>query len=251
MKQILPRFFAAALLALVVADCSSLPVGQPGEAAEKLAQKMIKAADYDKWQNTAAVTFVFRGDDRVFWDKKRKLIEVQFKKNTVQFSEITGKSLCLEGERRLLDECGELTQAAVKRFYNHTFWLNPVFHIQSPGTERALVENDKLLVSFKSGGSTPGDAYLFTADEEGKVADMRMWVSILTIKGMRAVFSDYRTTETGVRIAHHHKLSGIVSVDLSEVKMFAQYPEAGVADRFQGLLDLAGGTGSESLNRKK
>ena len=251
MKKILTRFFALLLLSLVVTACSSLPVGQAGEAAEKLAQKMIKAADYDKWQNTAAVAFVFRGDDRVFWDKKRKLIELQFKKKTVQFSELSGKSLCLEGERRLLDECGELTQAAVKRFYNHTFWLNPVFHIQSPGAERALVENDKLLVSFKSGGSTPGDSYLFTADEEGKVADMRMWVSILTIKGMRAVFSDYRTTETGVRVAHHHKLSGLVSVDLSEVKMYTQYPEAGSADRFQGLLELAGGQGSESINRKK
>ena len=251
MRKILTRFFALAFIVLIVADCSSLPVGQPGEAAEKLAQKMIKAADYDKWQNTAAVTFLFRGDDRVFWDKKRKLIEVQFKNKTVQFSELSGKSICLEGERRLLDECGELTQAAVKRFYNHTFWLNPVFHIQSPGAERALVENEKLLVSFKSGGSTPGDSYLFTADEEGKVADMRMWVSILTIKGMRAVFSDYRTTETGVRIAYHHKLSGIVSVDLSEVKMFAQYPESGTADRFQGLLEISGSPGSESLNRKK
>lgn len=251
MRKILTRFFALVFIVLILADCSSLPVGQPGEAAEKLAQKMIKAADYDKWQNTAAVTFVFRGDDRVFWDKKRKLVEVQFKKNTVQFSEVSGKSLCFEGERRLLDECGELTQAAVKRFYNHTFWLNPVFHIQSPGAERALVENDKLLVSFKSGGSTPGDSYLFTADEEGKVADMRMWVSILTIKGMRAVFSDYRTTETGVRIAYHHKLSGIVSVDLSDIKMFAQYPESGMADRFQGLLEISGSPGSESLNRKK
>ena len=251
MKKILARFFALAILTLVVADCSSLPVGQPGEAAEKLAQKMIKAADYDKWQATSAVTFVFRGDDRVFWDKKRKLIEVQFKTKTVQFSELSGKSICLEGDRRLLEECGELTQSAVKRFYNHSFWLNPVFHIQSPGAERALVENEKLLVSFKSGGSTPGDSYLFTVDEEGKIADMRMWVSILTIKGMRAVFSDYRTTETGVRIAHHHKLSGIVSVDLSEVKMFAQYPEAGGSDRFQGLLELSSGPGSESLNRKK
>lgn len=259
MKKILLRFFGLSLLTLVVADCSSLPVGQPGEAAEKLAQKMIKAADYEKWQSTAAVTFVFRGDDRVFWDKKRKLIEVQFKKKTVQFSELTGKSLCFEGERRLLDECSELTQAAVKRFYNHTFWLNPVFHIQSPGAERALVvnpdvsgaEREKLLVSFKSGGSTPGDSYLFTADEEGKIADMRMWVSILTIKGMRAVFSDYRMTETGVRVANQHKLSGLVSVDLSEVKMYAQYPEAGTSDRFQGLLELGGGPGSESINRKK
>lgn len=212
---------------------------------------MLKAADYDKWQKTAAASFVFREKERVFWDKKRKLVELQFKDKTVQFSEVTGKSLCFEGERRLMDECAELTVSAVKKFYNNTYWLNPAFHIKSPGTERGLVEKEKLLVSYKSGGSTPGDAYLFTLDEEGKIAEMKMWVSILPIKGARAVFSDYQVTETGVRVAWKHKVASLANVNLSEVKMFAQYPEVGSADRFQGLLEMSGAPGSESLNRKK
>jgi len=248
----------AALCALITINCSSLPVGQPGEAAENLAQKMLKAADYEKWQSVAAVGLTFRGDDQVFWDKKRKLVEVRFKKNLVQFSEVTGKSVCYEDERRLTDECAELTAAAVKRFYNHTFWINPAFHIMSPGAARELVadtsaegaEKEKLLVRFASGGSTPGDTYLFTLDDEGKIANMRMWVSILMIKGIKAAFSDYRNIE-GVRIAHHHKVGGLASVDLSDVRLFAQYPEGGKPDRFQGLLDLGGGMGSDSLNRKK
>lgn len=243
-RLVIPLFAALAL------HCSSLPVGQPGAEAENLAERMLKAADYDKWQATAAVSFVFRDDEKIFWDKKRKLVEAEFKGKLVQFSEITGKSLCFEGERRLMDECPELTEKAVKRFYNNTFWLNPVFHIKAPGTERALVEKEKLLVSFKSGGSTPGDSYLFTLDNEGKVAEMAMWVSILRIKGTRAIFGDYRVTETGVRIAHHHKLYSLVSVDLSEVKMYAEYPQAG-KDRFQGLLELTGSASSESINRKK
>jgi hypothetical protein len=236
---------------LFVASCSSLPKGQTGEAAEKLTQRILAAADYEKWKATTAVTFLFRGDDRIFWDKKRKLVEVLFKKNLVQFSEVTGKSLCFEGERRLFDECGELTAAAVKRFYNHTYWLNPAFHIDTPNAVRAIAEENKLLVTFNSGGATPGDSYLFTTDEEGKLSEMRMWVSTLPLKGAKATFGNYQTTATGVRVALDHKVASLASVNLSELQMFATYPEAGRPDRFQGLLELAGGPGSESLNRKK
>ncbi len=248
------------LTTIAVLHCSSLPVGQPGEAAEQLAQKMLKAANQDKWQATVAVSFTFRGDDKVFWDKKRKLVEVADKKGTVQFSEVSGKSICFEGERRVMDECEKLTASAVKKFYNHTYWINPAFHITSPGAERALVEDNsltgaeakKLLVTFKSGGSTPGDSYLFTLDDEGKIADMRMWVSLKMIpNGGKAVFSDYKTTETGVNVAMHHKLMSLVSVDLSDVNMYAGYPEAGKADRFQPLLEQPGAMGSDTLNRKK
>lgn len=238
---------------LVLVQCSSLPKGQPGEAAEALAQKMLKAADYETWQQMAAVAFVFRGDDRVFWDKKRKLVEVQFGKNLVQFSEVSGKSVCFVGERRVTDDCESLTQKAVKRFYNHTFWINPAFHVMAPGTTRALVndEGEKLLVSYASGGATPGDSYLFTLDSEGKIATMRMWVSILPIKGITAKFDDYRAVEKGIRIAHHHKVGGISNVDLSELRLYSAYPEAGGSDKFQGLLETSSGPGSESLNRKK
>jgi hypothetical protein len=80
---------------------------------------------------------------------------------------------------------------------------------------------------------------------------MRMWVSILPIKGVRAVFSNYVKTQTGVRIALNHEVASLASVNLSDVVMYAQYPEKGGADRFQGLLDMGGMPGSESINRKK
>lgn len=241
----------AQLIASLFIGCTSLPKGVPGPEAEKLAQKMLAGADYEKWQATAAVSFTFRSSDKIFWDRKRKLVEVVLKDKLVQFSEITGKSICFEKERRVTDDCAAMTQNAIKRFYNHTFWLNPAFHIMSPGAERALVAGGQLLVTFKSGGATPGDSYLFTLDDEGKIVEMRMWVSILPIKGVRAVFSNYITTATGVRIALHHEVASLASVHLSDVVMYAQYPEKENADRFQGLLEMAGMPASESINRKK
>lgn len=231
--------------------CSSIPKGIPGPRAEELAQKMLAGADYSRWQATAAVSFTFRGGERIFWDRKRKLVEVVTKQKLVQFSEISGKSICFEGERRVSDDCAAMTETAIKRFYNDTFWLNPAFHISSPGAERALVAEKQLLVTFRSGGSTPGDSYLFTLDDEGRITEMRMWVSILPIKGARAVFSNYVTSQTGVRIALNHEVASLASVNLSDLVMYAQYPEKGGVDRFQGLLETGGMPGSESINRKK
>lgn len=233
------------------AACSSLPKGTPGPRAEQLTQKMLAAADFEKWQATAAVSFTFSGGEKIFWDRQRKLIEVVVKKKLVQFSEISGKSICFEDERRVNDDCAEMTETAVKRFYNHTFWLNPAFHINAPGAQRALVGENQLLVSFKSGGSTPGDSYLFTLDEEGKIAEMRMWVSVIPLKGARAVFSNYVKSQTGVRVALDHKVASLLSVTLSDVIMYAPYPVPGGTDRFQGLLETGGMPGSESINRKK
>ena len=78
---------------IFLSACSSLPKGTPGPRAEELAQKMLAGADVDKWQATAAVSFTFRGGDKIFWDRKRNLTEVIIKKKLVQFSDVSGKSL--------------------------------------------------------------------------------------------------------------------------------------------------------------
>jgi hypothetical protein len=54
-----------------------------------------------------------------------------------------------------------------------------------------------------------------------------------------------------VRVALNHEIASLASVNLSDLVMYAQYPEKGGIDRFQGLLELYSMPGSESLNRKK
>ncbi|MCX7633668.1 MAG: hypothetical protein N2Z22_10090 [Turneriella sp.] len=222
----------------------------PGPEAEKLAQKMLTAAGYSHWLKTAAASFTFRGEDKIFWDRKRRLVEVVFKGRLVQFSELSGKSVCFEGERRELDACAEWTAQAVKRFYNHTFWLNPALHIMSPGAERLFVSPNQLLVTFTFGGSTPGDSYLFVTDNDGRIKEMQMWVSILPIKGVRATFANYITTQTGVTLALDHEVASLASVRLSDVVMYPEYPPHGVPDRFTALLEIPISPAGDSLNRK-
>lgn len=231
-QHILPTIGAFFLLC-----CSSLPVGSEGPAAESLAAKMLAGAAYEKWQNnTAAVSFNYREREDIFWDKKRGLAEVTFKKNRIQFRTDNYQSLCFSEEKPVDGEaCSELTATAIKKFVNDTYWLNPAFHIKSPGAKWKTVEDTKLMVQYESGGVTPGDAYIFTLDDEGKIINMQTWASTIFIKGTHIPFSGYITTETGVPIATNHTVLKVVSVDLAHVKMYAVYPPAGTPDRFADL----------------
>ncbi len=230
-------FFA---LLLFMYSCAQVPRGNPGTAAEELTQQMLKAAAYEKWQKeTAAVSFSFRGKHDIFWDKSRNLVEVKwsgwFDDYFVQFNKKTFASIVKVDGKVITDpkERKELTEKAYSHFINDTFWLNPAFHILSPGTKRSVVENKKLLVTYSSGGVTPGDSYLYEVDEGYRIKNMKMWVSIIPFKGVTASFSDYKTTETGLPIAVSHSLM-IFSIDLKDLKTYAAYPQN--EDRFAQLL---------------
>ncbi len=230
-------------VAMITLQCASVPTGEPGPLAEELAQHMLQATGYDNWiKNTAAVSFTFRNGDKIFWDKKRNLVEVVYTswgdEIKVQFSQLTYKALITEDGKTVTGKkFSEYLETANSRFINHTFWLNPLFHIHSPGTIRELVDGKSLLVRFSSGGVTPGDSYLFIPDEKYLVKEMKLWVKIVPFKGSTARFEDYITTETGVRIATSHPYL-ILNVRLENIKMYPTYPESPDGDRFQALLSL-------------
>ncbi len=222
--------------------CSSLPNGKQGPEAEALADKMIKSSGYEQWNNaSAAVFFDFSEREQIFWDVKRNLIEVTMDDGevVVQLNRATWKAIVKVKGKQLSKgkEFDEHVSKANKQFVNDTYWLNPLWHIRSPGTKRYLVEKNRLRVTFASGGVTPGDSYVFTFDEKSnRMVKMEMWVSIIPIKGISATFENYKTFETGVPVAQDHKLS-FINLKLRKIKFWAEYPGT-EADRFAELLKL-------------
>lgn len=232
---VLPSLMFAAFCA---SNCSARPKGVEGPDAEKLTDRMIAGAQMDLWNSkTAAVSFDFRGKYQIFWDKKRNLAEVISSGTRVQYNTLTGKSACFENDHIVFgDKCALLMKDAVKKFVNGTYWLSPAFHARSPGARRMLVDDTRLLIDYPSGGVTPGDAFMFSLDNEGKIANMQTWASTIPIKGSNIPFSGYITTATGVKVATKHKVLKFVNVNLDHVKMYAVYPEPGEPDRFVDLL---------------
>lgn len=208
-------------LALLVASCQSIPEGETGSPADALAEKMLAAANLDVWQNQVqAAEFRFREKNTYFWDKKRGLVEFQNEDLKVQFSKNTFQGVAWEdGEALQGEELAEAVVEANSNFVNDSFWLQPAYHIQSPGTKLYAVDDSTLRVTFSSGGVTPGDTYVFHLNEKNQIELMEMWVSIVPIEGADADFNNYQTVEPGINVAETRKVLGILSILIDQVKM--------------------------------
>ena len=95
------------------------------------------------------------------------------------------------------------------------------YKVFDKGVERRLVTTETnegaLLVTYTSGGSTPGDSYLWHLDKDGKPKSFQMWVDILPIDGLEATWENWTTTDTGALLPTFHKFL-IFGLELEDIK---------------------------------
>lgn len=185
------------------------PAGQPGPAADDLARKMEAAVNRDAWDRTGAIRWSFFGQHHYLWDKSRGFVEVKWSDVRVllRTQDRTGRAWV--GQDELAGEdADDLVEKAYSFFANDSFWLNPVVKLFDDGTERALVTledgREALLLTYSSGGVTPGDAYLWIADPEGLPTEWKMWVKIIPIGGVGNSWEGWTELSTGAKVSTHH-----------------------------------------------
>jgi len=200
-----------------------LPTGIQGEQADVLANKMLNALDYKAFETTNYLEWTFKKRHHYKWKKSDNTCHVYWKEfkvdlnlNDYSQSKAYVHSFKVDGT-----QAKELTETAVKYFNNDSFWLVAPYKVFDKGTERRLVtlENGEqaLLVTYTSGGSTPGDSYLWLLDNTGKPKSFKMWTSILPIQGLEATWDDWITTESGAQLPAHHRLL-FMGLELRDVK---------------------------------
>lgn len=203
-----------------------LPIGVAGPEAEKLATKMLESLDYEAYQSTNYIEWTFKKRHHYKWNKARKTCEVYWKNYKVNLNLTnTASSEAFENNLKINGkEAKMLIEKATSYYNNDSFWLVAPFKVFDEGTERSTVnlENGKkgLLVTYKSGGSTPGDSYLWHLNDNGKPTSFQMWVQILPIDGLEASWNDWTTTESGAQLPTFHKLMvlGLEITDLIGTK---------------------------------
>lgn len=197
-----------------------IPAGERGIRAEALADKMLDALGKTQYDSLKKISWSFpRGHDFI-WDKKNNIVNVRWSDFDVTFSPETGKGEAYNSELMLQGkEKEEALQKAWRLFANDSFWLVAPFKVRDPGTERKLVQTETgpgLLVTYTTGGVTPGDSYLWILDENGRPASWKMWVKIIPIKGIELSWEGWKNHK-GCWFGPLHRGPGPFAVNLKQL----------------------------------
>ncbi|MEQ9302168.1 MAG: hypothetical protein RIF33_26545 [Cyclobacteriaceae bacterium] len=230
----------AALVVLFIVYNEPRPTGKQGPAADDLAMKMIVSVNGEAWEKTGAVSWTFRNPHYHVWDKDRHLAQVQWENHDVLIDINNRKGVILTDTNGMstLDKA-ELCETAWKFWVNDSFWLNPVTKVFDPGTNRSIVEMESgevgLMVTYSSGGATPGDSYLWILDQNYRPIKWKFWVSAYPLGGISFTWDDWIETETGALISTKHE--GVISIPIADVKTANNLSELTNTDVFKPLTD--------------
>lgn len=202
---------------------TDLPTGTQGAEADQLATEMLQTLNEEAYLNTDYLEWTFKGSHHYKWFKSDNTCEVYWDKLTVLLdleNRENSKVFVAEQAYNGIEKQKYITKAE-GYFNNDSFWLVAPYKVFDNGVERRLVktENDKdaLLVTYTSGGSTPGDSYLWHFDDTGKPKSYQMWVNILPINGLEATWENWITTESGAQLPTFHKLL-FLGLEMGDVK---------------------------------
>ncbi len=188
-KRIL-KFFGILLLGLVVLVFvfyllmdKPLPNGTQGEEAERLADEMFDALNKSGFDSLEHIAFTFKGIHSYEWNKEDKEVLVSWGNNEVllDLSQSTDNYTMLEYK-------------AYSFFINDSFWLIAPFKVRDQGVVRSSVDTEigrGLLVTYTSGGITPGDSYLWILDDNGFPIAWRLWTSNVPIGGLEFSWEEW------------------------------------------------------------
>lgn len=199
-----------------------LPEGTVGPEAEELAMKMMESLNYEAWQATPEISWTFKGVHSYTWDKTEHVVTVKWDDHEVILRPSDKSGIVLNGEDYSSLEIEDLIDTSWGYFNNDSFWLCAPFKAFDSGTERSIVKlkdgRQGLKVTYTSGGSTPGDSYVWILDENHRPTSVKMWVSILPLGGMEFTWENYKILESGAMIAQDHVAFGGVNIELSDIE---------------------------------
>ncbi|MGB5274151.1 MAG: hypothetical protein WBN39_08865, partial [Flavobacteriaceae bacterium] len=154
------------------------------------------------------------GKVRVEWDDFNVLLYLDQPRNSVVFKD--DFELGPEAKSKVVQE-------ATAMFNNDSFWLVAPYKVFDGGTTRELVAledgSDAILVTYSSGGTTPGDSYLWILGDDGLPVSYKMWVKIIPIGGLEATWSNWQRMESGIMLPTSHQV-GPLTLEMGEVRAF-------------------------------
>ena len=203
-----------------------LPESQEGPKADALAQKMLASINHEAFNETRFLEWSFAGGAHHYkWDKENGKVEVKWDDYSVNLNlnDTASSSVVQNGKSLSAKDSRDLIHTAWDYFNNDSFWLVAPFKVFDKGTERSIVKSDDgsedLMVTYTSGGTTPGDSYLWKLDSKGLPKSFQMWVKIIPIGGIKATWDDWEVMENGLLLPKTHRLGPMI-IDMGSLKAY-------------------------------
>ncbi|MEQ9467612.1 MAG: hypothetical protein RLN88_09380 [Ekhidna sp.] len=187
----------------------SLPNGVNGQAAEQLADEMLSALNKPAFDSLKLITFTYPGGHSYEWNKAENKVRVQWDKN----------DLVLDMNQSP-EDYSVLEYQAYEYFLNDSFWLIAPFKVRDDGVIRSTVEvegGSGLLVTYTSGGVTPGDSYLWIIDERGFPTAWKLWTSNVPLGGLRTSWGGW-VEKGGVWFSTFHA-SKFIDLEIKDLEV--------------------------------
>ena len=204
--------FILILFIVILQSClisRKLPEGTANAEADALARKVMKITGQEHWEDTRIVEWSFKGKRYHLWDRERNLHIQEWKNFKVVQDLNNKKGMVFKGEEQLHGEdADKYLEKAWRNWINDSFWLNPFWKMFDEGTTRLLVDwkgKTALMISYSSGGLTPGDSFLWILDEDAMPVKWKLWVSVIPLKGYGLSWEDWQEMSTGVKYSTKHR----------------------------------------------
>ncbi len=213
----------------------SRPQGVQSAEADQLAQKMLQAVNKDAWDQTNVLQWTFADRHSFLWDKQQNAVLVTWEENKVllNLSDLSTSTVEVGGVKQKGETRKKLTDEAWSFFCNDSFWVIAPTKVFDEGVKRSIVELEDgskgLMVTYGSGGVTPGDSYLWILDENGLPKSYKMWVEIIPVGGLEATWADWEKMPTGVMLPKSHELTAMgMSIPITNLKAGRNLSDIGI-----------------------
>ena len=202
------------LVAIGFLSNAPLPTGKPGPEADELAKRMQQAVNVEAWSRTGAVRWSFFGIHDYVWDRRKGVVEAKWGDARVLLRTADRTGRAWKGGKELTGvDLDKNLRKAYRYFINDSFWLNPIATFFDPSVTRSAVTDregeTQLLITYSSGGVTPGDSYLWTANADGLPSRWELWVQVIPIGGLQTSWEGWTELASGAKISTTHRALGI------------------------------------------